>query len=102
MFCVIYKFNVIRSKEAQFIDAWSKMTKYIIDNHGGLGSRLHKDSLGDFIAYAQWPSQEAWVACKLDSQSALALISLMRECYVENAQVQVLHKLDLISDLFVK
>lgn len=30
------------------------------DCHGGLGSCLHKEDNGYFIAYARWPSRQLW------------------------------------------
>jgi hypothetical protein len=36
------------------------MTEAIRDHRGGLGSRLHTDDDGWWIAYAQWPDRESW------------------------------------------
>ena len=60
MFVVVYSFTIIEGKENQFELAWREMTDLIKKYEGGLGSRLHKESSGKYIAYAQWPNKELW------------------------------------------
>ena len=58
MFCVIYKFPVKADSEEQFLSAWNHLTKIIRAQNGGLGSRLHRNHDGSWIAYAQWPDEK--------------------------------------------
>ena len=44
--------------EQQFIEHWSEITSYYMENHGSLGSRLHRGNDGLFYGYAMWPSIE--------------------------------------------
>lgn len=62
MFVVIYQWRIRQGREQQFIDAWSELTKIIQEKSGSLGSRLHRTNDGRFLAYAQWPSREAYEA----------------------------------------
>ena len=59
-FCVIYRWKFKPGMEAQFREGWRRGTVDIRDHQGGLGSRLHRAEDDVFIAYAQWPSREAW------------------------------------------
>lgn len=60
MFIAVYWWRVKPGKEDQFRKAWSRGTDLIRQRFGGLGSRLHRDSQGRFVAYAQWADKEAW------------------------------------------
>jgi hypothetical protein len=60
MFAVIYKWKIKPGMESQFTSAWEVMTIEFRDVHGGLGSCLHRDDSGYFIAYAKWPNRELW------------------------------------------
>lgn len=59
MFCVIYRWRIKPEMEEQFIENWAEVTRFYIENRGGLGSRLHRGEDGLFYAYAQWQSAEA-------------------------------------------
>jgi len=59
-FCVLYRFRVRDGEEAAFVSAWTELTHGIRDQRGGLGSRLHRDDDGTFVAYAQWPDRATW------------------------------------------
>ncbi|MGI9056392.1 MAG: antibiotic biosynthesis monooxygenase family protein [Pyrinomonadaceae bacterium] len=59
MFCVIYCWRIKPELEDQFIENWAAITRFYIENRGGLGSRLHRGEDGLFYAYAQWKSSEA-------------------------------------------
>ena len=58
MFCVIYRWQIKPELEKQFIESWSVITRFYVEKHGGLGSRLHRGEDGLFYAYAQWNSAE--------------------------------------------
>ena len=59
MFCVIYRWRIKPELERQFIESWTSVTRYFVENRGGSGSRLHRGEDGIFYAYAQWKSAEA-------------------------------------------
>lgn len=59
-FAVIYRWKLRSGMEHKFQDAWRIITKLISEERGGLGSRLHKTSDCEWVAYAQWPSKDAW------------------------------------------
>jgi heme-degrading monooxygenase HmoA len=58
MFIVLYRWRIKPELEDQFVEAWSQATEYYRENHGSLGSRLHRGSDGFFYGYAQWKSAE--------------------------------------------
>lgn len=60
--CVLYRFRVAATAEAEFIDAWSQITVALRRDRGALGSRLHRGPDGLWYAYAQWPSAEVRAA----------------------------------------
>ena len=100
MFAVIYSFGVREEKEPQFVEAWKEMTGLIRDYEGGLGSRLHRDSDGHFIAYAQWPSREQWQKSGNNLPArAEAVRARMREACTD---VRTLHELSYVEDMLVK
>ncbi|MFN8553070.1 MAG: antibiotic biosynthesis monooxygenase [Candidatus Obscuribacterales bacterium] len=99
MFAVIYNFQVRQGQEEQFEAAWCKRTEEIKNTHGGLGSRLHRALDGRWIAYAQWPSREAWeLASKGTGESTEAQLALRAAC----ESVETLFELDVRKDLLVK
>lgn len=59
MFGVIYRWRIKQQFERQFIESWSVITKYYVENLGGLGSRLHRGNDDIWYAYAQWESDDA-------------------------------------------
>ena len=71
-FCVIYRWRLVPGTEKQFQQAWEQLTHEIRTHAGGLGSRLHQADDGTWIAYAQWPSREAWVGAKVETAEARA------------------------------
>ncbi|MBL8447815.1 MAG: antibiotic biosynthesis monooxygenase [Zoogloeaceae bacterium] len=60
MFVVVYGWRVKAGKEAQFREAWCRGTREIVRIYGGLGSRLHRESDGRFVAMAEWPDRATW------------------------------------------
>lgn len=63
-FCVIYRWRFESGSEASGIAAWSRLTKAIARELGGLGSRLHRTEEGWYVAYAQWPDEATWQAAQ--------------------------------------
>ncbi|WP_137166976.1 antibiotic biosynthesis monooxygenase family protein [Salinimonas lutimaris] len=62
MFIVMFEFVVKEGFEAQFLESWPRTTQGIYVFKGSLGSRLHQDASGRFIAYAQWPDEATYRA----------------------------------------
>jgi len=60
MFVVMFEFVVKEGAEEQFLTAWANTTQGIYLFKGSLGSRLHRDKHGAFIAYAQWPDEQTY------------------------------------------
>ncbi len=60
MFVVVYGWKVKPGKEDQFREAWRRGTREIVRIYGGLGSRLHREADGRFIATAEWPDRATW------------------------------------------
>lgn len=60
MFVAVYWWRVHPGKEEQFRNAWRRGTELIGEKYGGLGSRLHENSDGRFVAYAEWPDEATW------------------------------------------
>lgn len=97
MFAVIYSFTIKPERAAQFINAWKEMTQLIKAFEGGLGSRLHKKSETEYIAYAQWPSREKWKNAGGNLPKEAELVSqAMRECCIES---KTIHELEMLEDL---
>jgi len=96
MFCVIYQWKVKPAQENEFRDTWRIITEAIFQQHGSLGSRLHRSDDGTWLAYAQWPDREHW-----ENHTETLGIELARsrqsECLFE--EPHVLHKLTMTDDL---
>lgn len=58
MFVVLYRWRIKPELEKEFIEGWSEVTEYFVENSASLGSRLHRGADGVFYAYAQWKSAE--------------------------------------------
>ncbi|WP_136247815.1 antibiotic biosynthesis monooxygenase family protein [Halomonas borealis] len=63
-FYVLYRFRVAPGMESTFEAGWRRMTQAIRETRGGLGSRLHRADDGWWVAYAKWPSRQAWEASR--------------------------------------
>lgn len=85
-FCVIYRWKVRPGMEDQFQSAWHELTHEFKDQHGGLGSRLHKSSDGTWLAYAQWPSREAWSEAEIASAQGLLAMRQMQDAVAERLE----------------
>lgn len=58
MFIVLYRWRLKTGLELQFIESWSKITEFFLENFDSKGSRLHRGNDGIWYAYAQWKSSE--------------------------------------------
>jgi heme-degrading monooxygenase HmoA len=96
MFSILYKFTVKPGYEDQFCHHWSAVTQWYYRNAGSLGSRLHRASTGEYIAYAQWQTREQW-----EQQGEMSDAELhrhrqaMREACTD---ITVLYELDVVDD----
>ena len=97
MFSVIYTFRVKEGRDKDFIVGWRGLTKLIYEYEGSLGSRLHKKSEGEYVAYAQWPSKEVWknAGGKLPEIAAESRDLMKYSC----EDIQTAYELDVIEDL---
>ena len=59
-FAVLYRWRLTPGMEATFREGWERVTVQLKQHRGALGSRLHLAEDGTWVAYAQWPSREAW------------------------------------------
>ena len=97
MFTVIYSFKILPGMDSEFISSWSEVTENIYRNEGSLGSRLHKEKDGHYLAYAQWPDKAQWEnSGAADSPEAIKAREVMRSSC---AEIKVLHTMDVIQDL---
>ncbi len=89
MFIAVYWWRVHPGKEEQFRQAWRRGTEHIGRIYGGLGSRLHREADGRFVAYAQWPDEPTWrraFAAKMaydDPQTRQAFVEAVMEAPAE-------------------
>lgn len=85
-FCVLYRARVHPDKDAQYIAAWSRLTRQLLE-HGSLGSRLHRGDDGLWYAYAQWPSAQArdaaFAASDIDAQTRADMADAIAEFFPE-------------------
>ena len=96
MYCVIYQFDVKAEKTKEFEVAWKGVTKLIYKYEGSLGSRLHLDENGKYIAYAQWPSKTVFDNAGQNMPGeADSLRKSMRESCNE---IKTLYKLEIRHD----
>lgn len=76
---VIYRWKLKPGGEAVFREGWREMTESIYRTRGSLGSRLHRAEDGTWVAYAQWPSEEAWRRSREVGSANEAAARKMRE-----------------------
>ncbi|MBP9153167.1 MAG: antibiotic biosynthesis monooxygenase [Flavobacteriales bacterium] len=97
MFAVIYQFKVKENRESEFINAWKQLTQLIYEYEGSLGSRLHKQSDGMYLAYAQWPAKETW---KNSGNKLPDAANEIRRIMGESCtHIETLYELDCTEDL---
>lgn len=99
MYCIVYSFKVKEGMDEKFVKAWSEVTRAYIDHAGGLGSRLHQTDSNEYIAYAQWPSEDARNNAKLPDAIKNGASKIMRECC---DSISTLYQLTSVVDLLVK
>jgi heme-degrading monooxygenase HmoA len=96
MFCILYRFTVRPSYEDAFCQSWAAVTQWFYQHAGSLGSRLHRASTGEFIAYAQWQTRAQWEQQRNRSDAELHTHrQAMREACTE---IEVLYELEVMDD----
>lgn len=98
MIGVLIEFDVLEGEEQAFIDAWERTTEIIYQQFGSLGSRLHKEASGLYVAYAQWPNKEQYQAEHIWSETDAAVRAEMRNTLVAGKPKSV-RVLGVVSDL---
>lgn len=97
MIGIILEFEVKEGYEDQFLDAWNKTTEIIYQKFGSLGSRLHLEEPNLYVAYAQWPSIEAYESEQHWSEKDLGVRDAMRATLIGGKPKSV-RKLRVVSD----
>lgn len=86
-FAVLYRWRLHAGMEDAFIAAWSRITVLLLEQHGSLGSRLHRAADGLWYSYAQWPSAEARAAAfasgSLDTEAEEGMRAAIAERFPE-------------------
>lgn len=97
MHCVIYSFHVKPGQEEAFLQSWAEMTELIYKHENGLGSRLHKEADGHYIAYAQWPDAETYDKSggHIPRELAEPVRAMMREACWE---IKTLFRMEMVDD----
>lgn len=79
--------------EKQFQEAWAAVTETFMAERRALGSRLHRDDDGYWVAYAQWPSRRAWEQSgelgPADAEVSAAMAEAIEESFAPVALVPV-------------
>ena len=97
MHCVIYLFKVKPGSEPVFEASWHELTTGIYQHRGSLGSRLHRSQVaGEYVAYAQWPSEEQYKKdIPLPEELRLVGVRMRESC--ESIVTQ--HQMTIVDDL---
>ena len=98
MHAIYFKWKVVSGREHEFEQFWQELTELIRDERGGLGSRLHRCTDGQYFAYAQWPSELAWATQAEPTARIVELRNQMRECA---ELVDGPLRADVVADLLV-
>jgi heme-degrading monooxygenase HmoA len=80
MFVVQYRWRLLPDREDAFRAAWRAMTLAIRARDGTSGSRVHRTDDGELIAYAVWPSRQAWEAAGTQPSADPEAGAAMRAC----------------------
>ena len=94
MFVVQYRWRLLPGTEDTFRTAWRTMTVAIRARHGTSGSRLHRTDDGELVAYAVWPSRQAWEAAQAQASSHPEAGAAMRACIAHSYGPMPLEILD--------
>jgi len=90
-FAVIYHWRIRNGLEEQFQQAWATTTELFRAERGALGSRLHQVDDGTWVAYAQWPTRQAWENSRELGPADPSASALMVEATEESFEPILLH-----------
>ena len=90
-FAVIYQWRIRNGTEEQFQQAWAMITELFIAERGALGSRLHQVDDGTWVAYAQWPTRQAWERSRDLGPADLNASKIMAEAVEKSFEPILLH-----------
>lgn len=82
-FVVMYRWRVDPDREGLFISTWEALTHAIREKRGGMGSRLHRNEEGHFVAYAQWPDRDAWEQSQAKASADPEVSDAMKDTVLE-------------------
>jgi len=94
MFAVLYRWKLKPGTEPQFREAWKAATGTIRARYKTGGSRLHRNDDGELVAYAVWPSREAWVEARKLPSTNPAAGAVMNACIEESFPTVFLEVVD--------
>ncbi|PCH81282.1 MAG: hypothetical protein COB96_02755 [Planctomycetota bacterium] len=96
-FAVLYRWKIRNGMEQKFRAAWETVTDLLMEKRGSLGSRLHQSEDGLWVAYAQWPSREAWDRSSklgaIDSAAAAGMSAAIEESFEPLLMLPICDKL---------
>lgn len=96
-FTVIYTFQILEGKDQEFRAAWKGLTELIYQHRGSLGSRLHKLSDSEYIAYAVWPDKETFYDTSTTMPaSADTFRTAMRDAC---SNIETVYEMNVVEDL---
>ncbi len=99
MFCVVYEFIVKPGKNEIFERAWADFTEAISRVRGSHGSRLHLSSENNkYIAYAQWPSEEAFNDIPADEKYSPSELNAREEMRDSLLESKTIYKMKVLKD----
>lgn len=97
MFCVQYQWQIVPGQEAQFEQAWTKITKETKNNQNMRGAKLMKLDDGTYTAYAEWKSRKDWE----ENGERFPISEALREEIAKTIEsTEKLLCMDVVSDLF--
>jgi len=94
MFVIQYRWRLQPGSEDSFRAAWRAMTLAIRARHGTSGSRLHRTDDGELVAYAVWPSRQAWEAARAQPSANPEASAVMRACIAHRYDALPLEVID--------
>jgi heme-degrading monooxygenase HmoA len=94
MFAVVYRWKLKPGTEATFRAAWREATASIRAGYGTSGSRLHRADDDEVVAYAVWPSRDAWERAGASPSANPEAGAAMRACIATSHPAAPLEVLD--------
>lgn len=96
MYTIIYKFIIKEDETENLLKSWLDLTKLIYKYEGSLGSRMHKVSDSEYIAYAQWPSKEIYINAGSNLPTEADPIRMKMKAACES--IETLYEMEVVED----